>query len=684
MPMIYTNEIGAFGYVVALIVYALLTILLLSGWRRSDQSSWPALATGISLIWAGVWAAGFLDLTRSYALVTVVEWARGLAWLAATAAILREVTNIRFLQRLRSWYGVIAILAAALPVGYLVFFVDHPGTTIAWFAGGYAMSLLIILIAEQLYRASFADSNSGITYLCVAVAGVFAFDLVVYGLVIAGAPVRPEVWASRGFVNALLAVPLVLGSRRRSHLSPETRVPRQIAFYSFGISVIAIYMVLVVFGHHYVTTHAGSWGEVGGIVVLVAAIAFAVVLMTSTRARGRVRVFLMKTFLQYKYDYRKEWMRFIATLSKSGLEDVGATAVRAVAQIVNSPGGVVWIREHGSDTYLPVGSWRCAIPTTGPIADDTDLIRFLNERQWVVNLEEMKEHPERYEDLNLDMWLQQDHGWWLVVPIFLGSRLYGLVVLQKPRAVPSLNFEDHDLLKTAGSHVGMHVSQAEADKRLAESRQFGTYNRLTAFLMHDLNNLLAQQSLVVKNAERFRDNPKFVDDAIDTIANSVARMKRLIEQLGSGSKVAQSQPTDLREALKRAVRRCGAGDPVPTIRVGDEPLRVQADMERITTVFEHLIRNAQDATDADGEIEIAAESMNGTIKVTICDTGAGMSPEFVRERLFRPFDSTKGSQSMGIGAYQARDYVRALGGQIDASSVPGSGTTFTINLPTIR
>jgi putative PEP-CTERM system histidine kinase len=293
----------------------------------------------------------------------------------------------------------------------------------------------------------------------------------------------------------------------------------------------------------------------------------------------------------------------------------------------------------------------------------------------------MKKHPDRYEDLNLDPWLQEDGDWWLVVPVFLGKRLYGFIVLQRPRTVPSLNFEDHDLLKTAGSHVGMHINQAEADKRLAESRQFGTYNRLTAFLMHDLNNLLAQQSLVVKNAERFRDNPKFVDDAIDTIANSVSRMKRLVEQLSSGSKVAQSQPTDLRKALTKAAKRCSAGNPVPGIRVGEEPLWVLADMERLTTVFEHLFRNAQDATDADGEIDVSAEIVNRAVKVSIRDTGEGMSPEFVRERLFRPFDSTKGSQSMGIGAYQARDYVRALGGQMDVSSLPGHGTTFTIHLP---
>jgi putative PEP-CTERM system histidine kinase len=677
-----TNEIGAFGYAVALIVYTLLTILLLSGWQRRDQSRLPALATGISLVWAGVWMAGFLDLTRSFALVTLVEWSRGLAWLIASLAILHEITRTSLMQRLRSGYGVFALLLAGLPIAYFLFFADGPPSTIVWVAGGYVLSVLNVLAAELLFRNAPVDSRSGITYFCIAIAGVFLFDLIMYGLVIAGASTEPEYWAARGFVNALLAAPLALGIWRRSRTTPAVQVPRQIAFYLFGITIIAVYVVLVVIGHHYVQTYGGSWSEVGGVVLIIAAIAAAVVVLASARIRARVRVSLMKTFLQYKYDYRKEWLRFISTLSTSGLEDVVATAVRAVAQIVNSPGGVVWIQEQESQAYLPAGAWRCAVPNIAPIVEESGLVRFLQDRQWVVNLEEMKQYPERYEGLQLDSWLQSGDDWWLVVPLFLGKRLYGFMMLQKPRVVSALNFEDHDLLRTAGSHVGMHINQAETDKRLTESRQFGAYNRLTAFLMHDLKNVIAQQSLVVKNAEHFRHNPKFVDDAIDTIAHSVSRMKRLMEQLSSGSKVPQKRPTDLREALTRAVERCNTLQPQPRLELGEGTMLIEADSERLITVFEHLIRNAQEATDADGSVAVEAGVKDGLITVSIADTGEGMSPEFIHERLFRPFDSTKGSESMGIGAYQARDYVRTLSGQMEVSSEIGVGTTFFVRLST--
>ena len=213
------NEIGALGYAIALIVYALLTILLLSGWRRSDQSRLPALATGISLVWAGVWIAGFLDLTRAYALVTSVEWARGLAWLVATIAILREMAVTRPARWIQIRYGIIIFLLVGLPVGYFLTRADEPLPAMVWISGAYMLAVLIVLAAEQLYRVAPIDARSNVAYLIIAIAGVFLFDLIIYGFVMAGVTPEPQYWAARGFVNALLAVPLVLGVWRRSHMS---------------------------------------------------------------------------------------------------------------------------------------------------------------------------------------------------------------------------------------------------------------------------------------------------------------------------------------------------------------------------------------------------------------------------------------------------------------------------------
>jgi signal transduction histidine kinase len=154
-----------------------------------------------------------------------------------------------------------------------------------------------------------------------------------------------------------------------------------------------------------------------------------------------------------------------------------------------------------------------------------------------------------------------------------------------------------------------------------------------------------------------------------------------MEQLSSVSKTTASTRIDIHEVLTRAIQRSEPREPRPTLDAEGESILVEADPERLTVILEHLIRNAQDATDRDGSITITTAQADGAANIVIRDSGCGMSPEFISERLFRPFDSTKGSQSMGIGAYQAREYVRMLSGQLEVESATGQGTTFSIRLP---
>jgi putative PEP-CTERM system histidine kinase len=676
-----TNDLAAAGYATATIAFGLLLALLLSRWKNSTTSRDFAGATGASALWGAILALQNVDYLASVAIIVSVESLRYVVWLIALIRLFRIIDRSLLLNRLASVYGLALLLVMGLPIAYYFFRSTDPLMSTMQVGIGFSMSVLLLGLTEQIYRNATVDLRAELSYLCVAIGGMFLYDLLLFVAVIAGFTVDAEYWSARGFINAILAVILGIGIGRTLRLSFDVQVPRQIIIYAFGLAAIGVMVILAVAAQHYIRIVGGSWGDVAGVIFLVAVILLVAILLGSISARRRLRVLLTKAFFQYKYDYRKEWLRFISTLSESGLENVPATAVRAAGQIVNSPGGIVWVKEQEGNAYVPIGSWRCEIPTMRPINDDSELVRFLNDRQWVIDLEEKQQYPARYDGLNLDSCLQESDDWWLIVPLYLGKELFGLVWLKKPRVVHKLNFEDHDLLRTVGRHVAMHINQAESDKRLAESKQFGAYNRLAAFLMHDLNNLIAQLSLVVKNAERFRQNPKFVDDAMDTIAHSVTRMKRLMAQLSSSSKPPATRQTDIREALVNAIDRCQTLKPAPQLEIGDTPMSIRADPERLTTLFEHLIRNAQDATPADGRIVVEAGASKGMVNVSIKDTGEGMSSEFVREHLFRPFDSTKGSESMGIGAYQARDYVRTLGGQITVSSEVGFGTEFSVTLP---
>ena len=676
-----TNDLAMIGYALQVLAFAVLSILFLARRKANPFSRYLGIASVATSLQGGVLTLVALEVITFGAVVVLAEWTRDVFWTLALFMILRTLDRQRLAEiSARRYILPLLVVALAALVTYSSTKFESLAMSLV-VGGGVLMGIMLISLLEQIYRNLPSDSTSSLRYVCVALLVVSAYDLVLLLRATAAGGIEADLWAARGYVNALVAVPLAV-SGWRSEFDAVADRPRQVAFYKFSLLTIGVGILFWLLAGKLVDSYGGSWGNVLVIVTGVAGLCVLGVLMVSATIRARVRVLLTKTFFKYKYDYRKEWLRFISTLSESGLENVSATAVHAVGQIVNSPGGIVWIKEQEGDAYAPIGSWRCEIPVSSPIKSDSELVRFLIDRQWVIDLEEKQRYPARYDGLNLDPWFQESDDWWLIVPLHLGKHLFGFMCLRKPRVIRSLNFEDHDLLRTVGRHVAAHINQAESDKRLAESSQFGTYNRLTAFLMHDLNNLIAQQSLVVANAERFRDDPKFVDDAIDTIANSVSRMKRLMEQLTKGFKTPQKRSTNLQEVLSNAVQRSNALRPEPTLLDLDGSIHVMADSERLTTVFEHLIRNAQDATADSGQIDITVSAANELVLVSISDTGEGMTSEFIRERLFRPFDSTKGSHAMGIGAYQVREYARMLGGRLEVRSNAGQGTTFVLKLPT--
>jgi putative PEP-CTERM system histidine kinase len=315
------------------------------------------------------------------------------------------------------------------------------------------------------------------------------------------------------------------------------------------------------------------------------------------------------------------------------------------------------------------------------IAVDDPLVEFIEQHGWLIDLEEFDRDPKLYGDLNVPDWLANNTDAWLIVPLTTRQELLGLVLLTKPPGPPRLNYEDRDLLKTVGNHIAVHLAQEKSDDLLAEARQFEAYNRLTAFLMHDLNNLIAQQSLIVRNAEKHKRNPDFVDDAMQTIANSVQRMKRVMDQLKRGEADKKVKSTALKFVVSTAVDHCAGRKPVPTLELNDNDVTVEVDAEQFTMVLTHLIQNAQDSTPSGGTVSVSTGAANGQVSIAVSDSGTGMTQEFVRDRLFRPFDSTKGSQGMGIGAYQAREFARKMGGDLNVRSEVSKGTTVTMSLP---
>ena len=166
---------------------------------------------------------------------------------------------------------------------------------------------------------------------------------------------------------------------------------------------------------------------------------------------------------------------------------------------------------------------------------DSEFARFLSETGWVVNLEEFRSSPERYRELRLPLWLSELPNAWLIIPLANGSELIGFVILATARTRIDVNWEVNDLLKTAARQAATFLGQMQATEALLEARKFDAFNRMSAFVVHDLKNIVAQLSLMLKNAERHRDNPEFQKDMLMTVEHSVERMKQLMMQLREGT-----------------------------------------------------------------------------------------------------------------------------------------------------
>lgn len=676
------NAFGIASYGIAALSFLVLTLLLITAWRGRQQGGHLIVASAVTAIWAGILAAQSYTGRVPVLVIYLAEAVRGGAWLLSLVAV-AGIAAPKFLTNAARGLCVLLIGAAVvLPV------LEHLGIvlvnpTLLLSRAGLAMSLLALILLEQIYRNSSQVARRSLKYFIIGVGTLFAYDLFLYSQTELLRAVSVDAWTSRGILNAF-AMPLIaIAARRNPEWSLDIFVSRQIVFYTTTVLVIGTYLTVMALGGLYVREIGGAWGNVGQIVFFAGAVVVLASLMTSAQLRRHARVFISKHFYRNKYDYRIEWLRFIGTLSSTEEADVGRTAVRAMAQIFASPGGFLFLRDETGKKFLPYAAWPMSIDSLGvpaSIGADEDLPQFLAGKQWIIDTEEFRRAPDFYGNIAIPSWLLDKQHLRIVSPMLQLDRLVGFVVLYDPPPPFELTYEDRDLLKTLGRHVATHIAQQDADRRLAESRQFEAYNRLTAFMMHDLKNSVAQLKLIVANAPRHKHKPEFVEDAMETIANAADRMTKLIEQLRGARSADRPVPADLRELAQQAVSRCSYRAPKPQLQPGP-PVMVMANAERLSVVIEHIIRNAQDATSETGSVSVSVGHNGREARLLVEDTGVGMEADFIRNRLFRPFDSTKGAKGMGIGAYQVREYIRLLGGDVEVQSSPGQGTRFAVSLP---
>ena len=676
-------SIGVASYAAGLVAFLALLAVLLTGWRGRLQGGLLVLAVSGSALWALVLLLGAAFPGFPPWLLQVAESLRFSAWFAFLAGLIRGRDGVHFSggRLLQGLFHGLALGLVLLP--WLPAFLTSLLPSKSLYIGYLLLAVLSLWVVENLFRNVRSEVRWGIKYLCIGLGGMFAYDFFLYSHAVLFGVLDTMFWDARGAVNALVVPLIAVAAARNPDWSLDVFVSRRMVFHMASLSGAGAYLLLMAAAGYYIRVFGGEWGGVLQILFLFAALLLLVALFFSGHLRARLKVFLSKHFFNYRYDYREEWLNFTRTLAGCRREsDPRVCVLAAVARIVDAGAGILWLRRD--DRYVPIAHWNASIPVQAEEPPDGPLALFLAEKGWVVDLRELAQSPERYSGLGLPEWLQQQDQAWLVVPLLDAGELLGFMVLLEPLAPLEIDWEVLDLLKTAAVQAASYLGQLEALEALAEARQFEGFNRLSAFIMHDLKNIIAQQSIIVRNAARHRQNPAFIDDALGIMEHSVAKMSRLLELLRSGPGDVRPTELDLGRLLEEIVEERSVEAPAPVFSNEAGPVLLYADRDRLRAALRNLVHNAQQAThsvDREGRVTVRMEREGETVRILVEDNGCGMEESFIRDRLFRPFDTTKGDTGMGIGAYESRAYVRSLGGDVRVWSQPGKGSRFEVLLP---
>jgi len=678
-------DASATGYFISALVFLILGAILIVSWRRSGIGNFLIFAVFCSVVWGAV--AGYESLAGppGSILVAAAELMRNGAWLGFLLILLFKVNPA-------GWSSIFLRLAAfgggAVIVTGVVILAAATITTLPTVLGFDArifanimLALLGVILVEQLIRNTPTAQRWSIKFLCLGLGVMFAFDLYLYADALLMKHVDLDIWAARGYVNAIVVPLLAVSAGRNPKWDLGIFVSRTFVFHTTTLLMTGAYLMAMAVGGYYVRMYGGTWGGVAQMIFFIGAVVLLIAVLFSGQMRARLRVFMSKNFFNYRYDYREEWLKFINTLSGDKLDPhIKERVIAAIAEIVESPSGLLWLRQHNGE-FIMTNSWNMSFASSRAEPEHSSLVVFLKWRQWVVDLDEYRQQPEIYEGLNLPDWLVELESAWLIVPLLERSELRGFVVLTQPRAKMNINWEVRDLLLTTSRQATNYIALLEANEALVDARQFEAFNRLSAYVVHDLKNVVAQLSLVVTNAKRHRDNPAFLEDAVGTVQNAVTKMNKMLVQLRKGSAGPEdSSRIELNGLMKKVVERRVLDKPKPRLVPLESSVFVVTDAERLATVIEHLVQNAQEATPDDGDVTVSLSRNDATVTISIIDNGCGMDEKFIQERLFRPFDTTKGNAGMGIGVYESREFIHSQGGSIEVKTRPGEGTNFRVNL----
>lgn len=649
---------------------------------RPDRAASVA-ALGLTALWCGLIAA----LGPAAPVANVAEGVRNLAWILVLYRLFVADGRDRSMAPIRPVIAALVFVEILQPV-LLLFdlrFGNTPGLAELVFGVGTTLRILVaigvLVLLHNLYGGASNATRQAFRWTAAALAMLWLYELNYHTTAYLTGGLATQLSALRGIVFMALGPLIAFGA---SHAGGKLllRPSRKVTFQTLSLLLIAGYLAIMWTISESIAMQRGDLARFTQVAFVVGASVFSILWLPSKRLRGWLRVTMVKHLFQHRYDYRAEWLRFTRTLGQGGenSHSLHERAIQALADITDSPAGLLLLpNEEGAYELASRWQWRnIEVPAA---AMSGQLAALLESGSFVVDLDDIRKGNNRYGEATLlPEWLAQDESVWALVPLLHFDKLTGVVVLSRPMAPRNLDWEDFDLLRVAGQQVASYIAEQAGHRALMESARFEEFNRRIAFVMHDIKNLASQLTLLARNAERHADNLEFRADMLVTLRNSADKLNSLLARLGRyGPHGSDRRETfELAQVAVAVAEQYCSLHPVQVIH--PDSCKVLADPEALEQALIHLVQNAVDASDEKFPVmlDISTDGVMG--RVDVIDSGSGMSPEFIRNGLFKPFVSSKNG-GFGIGAFEARELVMAMGGRLDVESREGLGTRFAIHLP---
>lgn len=659
-----------------------LACLLAAAWLQSHRGRYGSARTALvaALVLSGGWALTGALLGIGSSATAIAESLRNLGWIFAIYRLFEIDGRHASMKPVRPMLAALAFVEL-LQVASVVLLAQRSAAVLQLHAFS-SLHLLVaiggLVLTHNLYGGASQQARLVLRWPAASLALIWVVDLNHSAIAFLSEDIPQVTAALRGLLGVPVAGLLMLGAGERSE-ELRFRPSRAVAFQSVSLALIGAYLIAMVAAAQWLAYAGSNYSVLLQVAFVTTASLAALALATSKRLRGWLRVTVIKHLFQLRYDYRAEWLRLNRTIGQAGPEGapLGERVIRSLADIAECPAGLLLTCGDGGELAL-ASRWQWPTADVPMVAIDAATSRTFERDGFIADLDQLRQiadplHP-------VPEWIKADPKAWALVPLLHFDRMVGMVVLARPAHARKLDWEDFDLLRVVGRQLASYLAENAGQSALAEAARFDDFHRRIAFVMHDIKNLASQMGLLARNAEQHAENPEFRADMLVTLRNSTDKLNALIARLSryGATAIETLVPVRAEQVARQVVERLDAHHPVTLVEA--QSCEVMAASDSLEQVLLHLVQNAIDASPAGTPVlvSVSTDGLSGVIEVV--DSGIGMSPEFVRTRLFKPFESTK-SGGFGIGAYEAAELVRGMRGQLDVESREGLGTRFVIRLP---